>query len=127
MSFQRALALADVPEDEAVGVTVGAQELAIARHGDEGADHAVSTYRLIDQLAQQFAWMEFEPYTGRTHQLRVHAAQGIGMPIVGDPVYGRGGTPMLLHARALRVDRGAKPAVEATAPAPPAFDGYHDG
>ena len=35
MSFQRALALAEVPEDEAVGVTVGAQELAIARHGDE--------------------------------------------------------------------------------------------
>jgi 3-phenylpropionate/trans-cinnamate dioxygenase ferredoxin subunit len=35
VSFQRALALADVPEDEAVGVTVGAQELAIARNGDE--------------------------------------------------------------------------------------------
>jgi len=35
VSFQRALALAEVPEDEAVGVTVGAQELAIARHGDE--------------------------------------------------------------------------------------------
>ena len=35
MSFQRALALTEVPEDEAVGVTVGAQELAIARHGDE--------------------------------------------------------------------------------------------
>ena len=35
MSFQRALALVEVPEDEAVGVTVGAQELAIARHGDE--------------------------------------------------------------------------------------------
>jgi 3-phenylpropionate/trans-cinnamate dioxygenase ferredoxin subunit len=35
MAFQRALALADVPEDEAVGVTVGDQELAVARHGDE--------------------------------------------------------------------------------------------
>jgi len=35
VSFERACALADVPEDEAVGVTVGAQDLAVARHGDE--------------------------------------------------------------------------------------------
>jgi 3-phenylpropionate/trans-cinnamate dioxygenase ferredoxin subunit len=35
MSFQRACALADVPEDEAVGVTVGDQDVAVARHGEE--------------------------------------------------------------------------------------------
>ena len=35
MSFERACALADVPEDEAFGVTVAGQELAVARHGDE--------------------------------------------------------------------------------------------
>jgi 3-phenylpropionate/trans-cinnamate dioxygenase ferredoxin component len=35
VSFERALALADVPEDEAVGVTLGAQDLAVARHGAE--------------------------------------------------------------------------------------------
>ena len=35
MSFQRALALAEVPEDEAVGVTLGDQGVAVARHGDE--------------------------------------------------------------------------------------------
>ena len=35
MSFERALALADVPEDEAVGVTLGTQGVAVARHGDE--------------------------------------------------------------------------------------------
>ena len=35
MSFERALALADVPEDEAVAVVLGAQNLAVARHGDE--------------------------------------------------------------------------------------------
>jgi 3-phenylpropionate/trans-cinnamate dioxygenase ferredoxin subunit len=35
MAYERACALADVPEDEAVAVTVGAQELALARHGDE--------------------------------------------------------------------------------------------
>ena len=35
MAFERALALVDVPEDEAVGVTLGAQDVAVARHGDE--------------------------------------------------------------------------------------------
>ena len=35
MTFERALALADVPEDEAVGVSIGAQDVAVARHGDE--------------------------------------------------------------------------------------------
>lgn len=48
--------------------------------------------------------IEFYPLTGRTHQLRVHAASplGLGMPIAGDPLYGRNGgsntTRMLLHA-----------------------------
>ena len=65
--------------------------------------------------------IEMRPETGRTHQLRVHAAHGIGRPIVGDPVYGRGREAMLLHARCLRIDRGTKPPVEATAPTPPAF------
>jgi tRNA pseudouridine32 synthase/23S rRNA pseudouridine746 synthase len=70
----------------------------------------------------------FTPETGRTHQIRVHAADGIGIPIVGDPVYGAGRGPMLLHALSLRVERGAKPPIEATAPLPPTFvnAGYAD-
>jgi tRNA pseudouridine32 synthase/23S rRNA pseudouridine746 synthase len=44
----------------------------------------------------------FTPITGRTHQLRVHAAdvRGLGIPIVGDPLYGTGTGPgqMKLHA-----------------------------
>ena len=63
----------------------------------------------------------FTPQTGRTHQIRVHAASGIGIPIAGDPVYGTGRGPMLLHALSLRVDRGDKPPIEATAPLPPTF------
>jgi 3-phenylpropionate/trans-cinnamate dioxygenase ferredoxin subunit len=35
VSFERACALADVPDDEALGVTVGGQDVAVARHGDE--------------------------------------------------------------------------------------------
>lgn len=46
--------------------------------------------------------VEFTPLTGRTHQLRLHAAhsQGLGVPIVGDFLYGSGkdGDKMLLHA-----------------------------
>jgi tRNA pseudouridine32 synthase/23S rRNA pseudouridine746 synthase len=63
----------------------------------------------------------FTPETGRTHQLRVHAAEGIGMPIAGDPVYGAGRGPMLLHALSLKMEREGKPPVEATAPLPPTF------
>jgi tRNA pseudouridine32 synthase/23S rRNA pseudouridine746 synthase len=71
----------------------------------------------------------FTPETGRTHQLRVHAAEGIGVPIAGDPVYGDGRGPMLLHARALRLEREGKPPVEAMAPLPPHFiaAGFDDG
>jgi tRNA pseudouridine32 synthase/23S rRNA pseudouridine746 synthase len=63
----------------------------------------------------------FLPETGRTHQLRVHAAEGLKMPIAGDAVYGSGRGPMLLHALSLRLERGAKPPVEAEAPLPPSF------
>lgn len=41
------------------------------------------------------------PKTGRAHQLRVHAAVGIGAPIVGDRLYGRPDLRLMLHAEAL--------------------------
>ena len=63
----------------------------------------------------QLLWIEnglsrvrFIPLTGRTHQLRLHAAHplGLGCPIVGDSLYGRGreGDPMMLHANILTFD-----------------------
>ncbi|WP_414903410.1 RluA family pseudouridine synthase [Sphingomonas flavalba] len=67
------------------------------------------------------ALIRFVPETGRTHQLRVHAASGLGMPIVGDPVYGKGGSAMLLHASHIRLPRDPKPPVEASAPLPERF------
>ena len=48
--------------------------------------------------------VRFRPLTGRTHQLRVHAAhaEGLGCPIVGDPLYGTPADRLYLHARSLR-------------------------
>ena len=49
------------------------------------------------------AWVHFWPETGRTHQLRVHAAHvdGLNRPIVGDPLYGNAGERLMLFAEKL--------------------------
>jgi len=70
--------------------------------------------------------VEFRPLTGRTHQLRVHAREGLGLPILGDPVYGKGGGPLMLHALRLVVPREPKAAIDVTAPLPPHFGGWVD-
>ena len=81
---------------------------------------SVTNWEVVS-FADGRALVLFTPETGRTHQLRVHAASGIGIPILGDPVYGNGGTPMLLHAYSLSVPRDNHPAVAATAPLPQSF------
>ena len=77
--------------------------------------------------------VEFRPETGRTHQIRVHAASGLNVPVVGDPVYGRarrvaanqaGGQGMLLHAAELVVQRPGKDPITATAPLPERFGAW---
>lgn len=68
------------------------------------------------------ALIAFVPRTGRTHQIRLHALEGLGHPIVGDPVYGRATpAPLLLHARAFSLPRDGKPPVAASAPLPDRF------
>ena len=68
------------------------------------------------------AWLALEPVTGRTHQLRVHAAAQ-GWPIVGDNIYGNGprfGEPRLhLHSReiVIPISKNKEP-VRVVAPAP---------
>lgn len=49
---------------------------------------ALTDYAVIKRF-KFFSWVQFQIYTGRTHQIRVHAKE-IGHPIVGDKIYGDG-------------------------------------
>ncbi len=81
---------------------------------------ALTRWKVL-QRARGRAMLAFYPETGRTHQIRVHAAEGLGLPIVGDPVYGTGGPAVMLHAASLTVPREGKPDVAAEAPLPVRF------
>ena len=87
---------------------------------DPAGKAAVTEWQMLTQQAGR-ALVLFTPRTGRTHQLRVHAAAGLGVPIAGDPVYGDGAGPMLLHALSLEVPRDGKAPVSARAPLPESF------
>jgi 23S rRNA pseudouridine955/2504/2580 synthase len=106
----------------------GDQKMQIAKHGDEGADHALTYYAVVDTAAQKLTWLSLKPVTGRMHQLRVHTAE-IGHPIVGDPKYFDkenwqlpGGLQNRLHLLARRIQfphpRDGR-IIDVTAPLPP--------
>ena len=65
---------------------------------------AVTLYRIL-RSADSRTLVSLSPHTGRTHQLRLHCAHadGLGCPILGDPLYGRGtaASRMFLHATEL--------------------------
>lgn len=63
---------------------------------------AVTEWRVLHREAG-CTRVALHPRTGRTHQLRVHAAHplGLGAPIVGDPLYGHADRRLFLHAEAL--------------------------
>ncbi len=99
----------------------------IARHGEEGASHAVTYYAVVDTAGSKLAWLSLKPVTGRTHQLRAHMAH-IGHPIVGDPKYFEiqnwelpGGLQSRLHllARRIAVPHPRGGTIDVTAPLPP--------
>ena len=70
--------------------------------------------------------VEFQPLTGRTHQIRAHAREAFGRGIVGDRVYGVPGGPMLLHASRLIVPRTGKAEIDVSAPVPEYFGEWRD-
>jgi tRNA pseudouridine32 synthase / 23S rRNA pseudouridine746 synthase len=114
-----------VPEAEGGTIAMALAKVSSAEEGwrmvpDAGGKAAATRWRVL-AVRDGRAAVLFEPETGRTHQVRVHAASGLGVPILGDPVYGAGRGPMLLHALSLKVARAGKPPVEALAPLPPTF------
>ena len=114
-----------VPDAEAGTVDLALGKTSTAEEGwrmvPDGAGKPAVTHWRVAAVREGRAVVVFTPETGRTHQIRVHAAEGIGVPISGDPVYGAGRGPMLLHALSLRVERDSKPPIEAQAPLPPTF------
>ena len=94
----------------------------------EHGQSARTRYRVIDRAGNRAAWVELQPLTGRTHQLRVHMA-AIGHPIVGDGKYGGpdaflSGTisrKMHLHARRLVIPAPGGDTIDVTADLPDHF------
>ena len=87
---------------------------------DDTGKTAQTRWRKLAEMEGR-SLVEFKPLSGRTHQIRVHAARGLGAAIVGDPVYGGGELPMLLHSWRLVVPRGVKPPIAVTATVPDSF------
>ncbi len=90
-----------------------------ADRADPEAAHAVTLYRTLDHAGPKLAWLELQPLTGRTHQLRVHCV-AVRAPILGDGKYAEpdqngafsasvAGLPtaLHLHARWLRLPHPA--------------------
>lgn len=112
----------------------GRVEASIGRHPKDrkkmavnvkNGKYAATNYHVIENLGN-FAYIECELETGRTHQIRVHMAS-INHPIVGDTVYGPDKDPFKLEGQALHagvlgfIHPTTKEYVEFTAPLPAYF------
>ncbi|MBM3555971.1 MAG: RluA family pseudouridine synthase [Alphaproteobacteria bacterium] len=110
-----AVPLAKIPTER--GESVAADE--------EGGKEAITWYRTIERLGKMATWLAMMPVTGRTHQLRVHAAE-MGTPVAGDAKYGgdRGlltgqiSRKLHLHARALEIPHPKGGMLRVIAPLP---------
>lgn len=64
---------------------------------------AITDYQVLERLDGKRTRIAFYPRTGRTHQLRIHAAHPLGLhcPIIGDELYGEKADRLYLHAEYL--------------------------
>jgi 23S rRNA pseudouridine955/2504/2580 synthase len=104
----------------------GGEKMMVDESGE--GQPARTRYRVLDRAGNSAAWVELQPLTGRTHQLRVHMA-AIGHPIVGDGKYG-GQAAFLtgsisrkthLHARRLIIEHPDGAPLDVTAELPEHF------
>lgn len=65
---------------------------------------SLTVYHVRERRTDGTIFVDFYPHTGRTHQLRVHAAhpEGLDCPIAGDRLYGTPGERLMLHAAEIR-------------------------
>lgn len=94
---------------------------------DKGGREAITYWSILERLGN-YTLMQFLLETGRTHQIRVHCTQ-MGHPIVGDRLYGSGGSVRVnlsgqaLHARKLTIEHPISgEIIEAIAPLPDEFN-----
>ncbi|HVU30487.1 MAG TPA: RNA pseudouridine synthase [Sphingomicrobium sp.] len=127
--YYLAVVAAEIGEEE------GTIDVPLAKHSSAEAgwrmvpdSHGLQAVTLWRRLALRngTTLVQFQPLTGRTHQIRAHAREAFGRGIVGDRVYGVPGGPMLLHASRLVVPRSGKPAIDVTAPLPDHFGEWRD-
>lgn len=84
--------------------SVNRKKMAVIAKGEGRSREAETRYRVLERF-KQATYLELEPTTGRTHQIRVHLSS-LGHPILGDAVYG-GNFPwlkihrLMLHAASL--------------------------
>lgn len=64
---------------------------------------AITDYQVLERPDGKRTRIAFYPRTGRTHQLRIHAAHPLGLhcPIIGDELYGKKADRLYLHAEYL--------------------------
>ena len=120
--------LAGVPQDEAGRIEMSLSKISSAEKGwrmipAKKGKVAVTDWELRD-VQDGLALLEMRPETGRTHQLRVHTASGLGVALLSDPIYGSRdprGARTMLHASGLTVTRPGKSDIVAYASMPADF------
>ncbi len=89
--------------EKAIGIKSGTVKHSV--FSEKMAKPAVTEYKVLNFLEKDkeiFSLLEIKPWTGRTHQIRIHLAS-IGHPVVGDELYSKRKTPfayphLFLHA-----------------------------
>ena len=101
------------------------ERVAPVEEGEEGA-FAITDFQVVDNARKHVSWLEMYPLTGRTHQLRVHAAAALKTPILGDGKSGgaaahlEGMSDLLhLHARSIELPHPEGGTLSVSAPLPP--------